>query len=157
MSSQTTNLNLVKPADGEAADISVINGNMDTIDTAVGDLRESVSHMRVHSLIRRQELVDGQTYELYGGRKLSDYTHLIVEVISNGIIRTTNICTRVDFVEANGGLFTDVFHGVLDSSTGLPSSMSRIIFTYVDDTHVKVFLNGTRLVKQATLMGFNFL
>ena len=43
MSSQTTNLHLVKPSDGEAADISVINGNMDTIDSAVGTLRESVS------------------------------------------------------------------------------------------------------------------
>ena len=44
MSSQTTNLHLVKPADGETADIGVINGNMDTIDTAIGSLRESVSH-----------------------------------------------------------------------------------------------------------------
>lgn len=36
MSSQTTNLNLVKPAVTEAIDISVINGNMDIIDAAVG-------------------------------------------------------------------------------------------------------------------------
>lgn len=44
MSSQTTNLHLVKPADNEVADIDVINDNMDTIDTAVQSLRESVSH-----------------------------------------------------------------------------------------------------------------
>ena len=35
MSTQTTNLQLTKPAYGEAADIAVINTNMDTIDTAV--------------------------------------------------------------------------------------------------------------------------
>lgn len=35
MSSSTTNLHLVKPDGTEAADISVINGNMDIIDTAV--------------------------------------------------------------------------------------------------------------------------
>ena len=36
MSTNTTNLNLVKPADGEAVDIDVINGNMDIIDEVVG-------------------------------------------------------------------------------------------------------------------------
>ena len=35
MASSTTNLGLVKPAYNEAADVAVINGNMDTIDTAV--------------------------------------------------------------------------------------------------------------------------
>lgn len=35
MSSETTNLHLVKPADNETADIDVINGNMDIIDAAV--------------------------------------------------------------------------------------------------------------------------
>lgn len=35
MSTTTTNLGLVKPAGTEAADIAVINSNMDTIDTAV--------------------------------------------------------------------------------------------------------------------------
>lgn len=43
MSTSTTNLGLIKPADGEAADIDDINDNMDTIDTAIGSLRESVS------------------------------------------------------------------------------------------------------------------
>ena len=38
MSSSTTNLGLVKPAYNEAADVAVINGNMDTIDTAIGTL-----------------------------------------------------------------------------------------------------------------------
>lgn len=38
MSSQTTNLHLVKPSDNERADNDVINANMDTIDAAVGDV-----------------------------------------------------------------------------------------------------------------------
>ena len=37
MSTQTENLHLVKPADGEIADIGVINSNMDIIDEAVSD------------------------------------------------------------------------------------------------------------------------
>jgi len=35
MSTTTTNLSLVKPATSDLIDISVINGNMDTLDTAV--------------------------------------------------------------------------------------------------------------------------
>ena len=43
MSSQTTNLHLVKPATTDDVDVADINGNMDTIDTAVHTLQESVS------------------------------------------------------------------------------------------------------------------
>lgn len=43
MSTNTTNLNLVKPDYGEALDVSDINGNMDIIDGAVGGLQDSVS------------------------------------------------------------------------------------------------------------------
>ena len=39
MASYTTNLNLKKPAGSENVAIGDINGNMDTIDTAVGTLR----------------------------------------------------------------------------------------------------------------------
>lgn len=42
MSTTTPNLNLVKPADNERALVSDINGNMDLIDSAVGDLQDSV-------------------------------------------------------------------------------------------------------------------
>jgi len=50
MASYTPNLNLKKPADGDAYDIADENGNMDKIDTAVQSLRESVS-----SLIKEAE------------------------------------------------------------------------------------------------------
>ena len=43
MSTQTTNLHLVKPVDAEAVDVSVINANMDTIDTAIKNLQDSVA------------------------------------------------------------------------------------------------------------------
>ena len=36
MSTQTTNLHLTKPDDSEYPDVSVINGNMDTIDAKIG-------------------------------------------------------------------------------------------------------------------------
>lgn len=45
MSSSTENLNLVKPALSEAADITVINGNMDIIDAAVGALQASTEDL----------------------------------------------------------------------------------------------------------------
>ncbi len=38
MSTQTTNLHLVKPSDNERASNDVINANMDTIDAAVGNV-----------------------------------------------------------------------------------------------------------------------
>ena len=41
MSTTTTNLSLVKPDTTEAADISVINGNMDILDTAVAAKQNS--------------------------------------------------------------------------------------------------------------------
>ena len=43
MSTTTPNLNLVKPDGNERALVSDINGNMDLIDSAVGDLQDSVS------------------------------------------------------------------------------------------------------------------
>ena len=42
MSTTTTNLGLVKPAYSDAGDIAVINSNMDTIDTAFGNILKSV-------------------------------------------------------------------------------------------------------------------
>ena len=43
MSTSTTNYNLTKPASGEAADISVINTNMDTIDTTMKSISDTAS------------------------------------------------------------------------------------------------------------------
>lgn len=88
---------------------------------------------------------------------MSDYVFLIIEVISDDIIRTTNSCARSDFISYPGGLYTDIFHGALDSSTGIPARMSRIIFTYVDDTHVRVYLGGTKAIKNASIIGVNLI
>lgn len=45
MATTTANLGLTKPTYTEAADIAVINANMDKIDVAVGNLRERVNSM----------------------------------------------------------------------------------------------------------------
>lgn len=45
MSSQTTNLHLVKPADNESADQSIINGNMDIIDSEVALRAKTVNNV----------------------------------------------------------------------------------------------------------------
>ena len=47
MSTSTTNLALTKPAIGEAADITVLNTNMDLLDTAVGARSNLVSTVTV--------------------------------------------------------------------------------------------------------------
>ena len=60
MSTTTQNLNLVKPDYGEAADIDVINDNMDTIDSAVGSLRESISKVLVATNVTRVEFENAQ-------------------------------------------------------------------------------------------------
>jgi hypothetical protein len=46
MSSQTTNYHLVKPDYSEDADIAVINGNMDTIDTTMKGLRTDLTSLQ---------------------------------------------------------------------------------------------------------------
>ena len=61
MSSQTTNLHLVKPADGETADIGVINSNMDTIDSAVGTLQQSVSNVKSTNASGTEESISAGT------------------------------------------------------------------------------------------------
>lgn len=43
MATQTTHLNLTKPATTDYRDITVINGNMDTIDTAIWNLQNKGS------------------------------------------------------------------------------------------------------------------
>ena len=44
MATQTTNLKLSKPAGTEKPDISVINDNMDKIDTAYGNMQEDLDN-----------------------------------------------------------------------------------------------------------------
>lgn len=44
MATKTTNLDLTKPAGTEVPDISVINGNMDKIDQAVGDMQYNIDN-----------------------------------------------------------------------------------------------------------------
>lgn len=44
MATTTTNLKLTKPAGTEKPDISVINGNMDKIDTAFGDMQDDIDN-----------------------------------------------------------------------------------------------------------------
>lgn len=43
MSTKTTNYELIKPADNETADIQVINGNMDIIDTKLKENAEAIA------------------------------------------------------------------------------------------------------------------
>jgi len=50
LSTTTTNLSLVKPATSEAADIAVINTNMDTIDSAVAGKVSTATTVNGHAL-----------------------------------------------------------------------------------------------------------
>lgn len=76
MSTKTPNYNLVKPADNETADIQVINGNMDIIDTKIKEnaeaaqtalkshLAEITAHGEVLSLYRLNKDANGIYTEL---------------------------------------------------------------------------------------------
>ena len=46
MATETTNLHLTKPSYEDLADVSVINDNMDTIDTAVGELQGGLASIQ---------------------------------------------------------------------------------------------------------------
>ena len=45
MATQTTNYNLVKPSYDENADIAVVNGNMDIIDTKINELNNNYTNL----------------------------------------------------------------------------------------------------------------
>lgn len=47
MSTETTNLKLVKPAENETADINIINNNMDIIDSHLNDLTKKVDNIKI--------------------------------------------------------------------------------------------------------------
>ena len=94
MSSQTTNLHLVKPAAGETADIDVINGNMDTIDSAVGTLRESVS------LLKTVNLATGKTATVKPSGAYTPYL-IIAQRLGAYLVYQTN---------TSGGIGTYVIH-----------------------------------------------
>ena len=52
MATTTTNLGLVKPSYTETADISVINSNFDTIDSAIGTLQGSFGELQDHVIVQ---------------------------------------------------------------------------------------------------------
>ena len=117
---------------------------------------QSVSQRRSHSLILQQEFTSGTNYELYGGRSLANYDYLIFEAISGGYIRASIIVMCNDFKNASEGVFLNIFHGALDSETGLYPSMSRLVFKYIDNTHITVYTDGKQAVKTGTVIGFKF-
>lgn len=47
MSTETTNLKLVKPAENETADINIINNNMDIIDSHLKDITKKVDNIKI--------------------------------------------------------------------------------------------------------------
>lgn len=80
MSTNTTNYNLVKPDYSEAADIAVINGNMDIIDTAmknnatdITSLTSSKQNVTDNSFATTSKTVPGAINELNSGKQNSLY------------------------------------------------------------------------------------
>lgn len=81
MATTTTNLGLTKPAYTETADISVINTNMDTIDTAIKNLQDTVSgHTSSISSLQNSVMYDQSYYD--HGRDIA--TAFASEISSGG-------------------------------------------------------------------------
>ena len=84
MASETTNLKLVKPTANEPVDVSVINGNMDKIDTAVKGVQDSISD---YVIVRRVDVTipTGEVSASVTAPTVSGYSFLCwVEAVSNG-------------------------------------------------------------------------
>lgn len=118
MSSQTTNLHLVKPSDNERADNDVINANMDTIDAAVGDVdvaQDGSLQSQVNALGNLGDkwvpMMSGEVTIAIGSNISIDlpskYTHLCVEGFTQGW-RFSTITQRgtvwVTIQNASGGM-----------------------------------------------------
>lgn len=105
MSSNTTNYNLVKPDYTESADISVINDNMDIIDstmktnaTNISSLNTNKQSVNDNTLSTTSKTVPGAINELYSGkqdslvgRTLSDIDLNTVVTAGHYWVSTTNV------------------------------------------------------------------
>lgn len=86
MASQTTNLNLVKPAYGESADVAVFNGNMDLIDAFAGTVSsgkaaksEAIKNITRNGTTFTATRADGTTFTF----TQQDYDHFSWSDITN--------------------------------------------------------------------------
>lgn len=95
MASYTPNVNLKKPADGDAYDIADANGNMDAIDTAIGSLRESVYPKgSFYVVVTFSTVKSGNNYHAIWPLPLgNDYTSVQQAVVSQVGSSTSPIST----------------------------------------------------------------
>jgi hypothetical protein len=157
MSSQTTNLHLVKPAYSEAADVAVINSNMDTIDTYTSTNRSSLAKAQSglayivgNTNTTGGTLSSGTYVYVKGHSSIAEGLRVTTASISNNGSITTNNTSAV----SGGGInsLNRKFSGFKFENIGNISSSSSQTFTITNGARMVLFPCGINADIQGVIM-----
>lgn len=147
MSSQTTNLHLVKPAYSEAADVAVINSNMDTIDTYTSTNRNSLAKAQSglayivgNTNTTGGTLPSGTYVYVKGHSSISEGLRVTTASISNNGNITTNNTSAV----SGGGL------------NAIRKTFEKSGFDYIPTTTAELKAALADMISNAPNYGFAF-
>jgi len=171
MATSTTNFGLTKPAYNEAADVAVINGNMDTVDTVMGVNRNLAKGAQAGLAI----VADGDTHAAITAGQyvyVRNNTHSLAEglyvasanVSANGNITGSNM-TAVSsggLNALNSKLSNLTYYGALQSkSVSLNQTSGTILVADFDDLTAptvsgKTFIGYVGFIEsyRASVLGF---
>lgn len=139
MATSTTNYDLEKPADNESADITVINSNMDIIDTALKELFTSANDKTVIKTAiigKKGTVLDANGDGIYTNQEMADGVNTIK--LGQGVAIENQVENGVTFSNSDGAI-----------RTGTKPKKSGIIYTPTtsDQTISIGFEDGTCIVK----------
>ena len=150
MATKTTNYNLTKPSYSEDADISVINSNMDIIDSKMKEIEDKAGTGGGGSSVEWNQIqttgskiaevtIDGTTTEVYAPSESGGGVDIESEVID---IR----------LKADGTTATSAGNAVREQITELKSDLSQLSHEIVDLQERNTLLDG--IIKVDTELGY---
>ena len=127
MASNTSHYNLVKPAYDEAADVAVINGNMDTIDSQMYSNEQGVNDLQNGLAI----VANGNTHvAITAGQYVFVKNH---GTLANGLyVATSNIAANATLSSSNLTLETSGGLNALNSNISVYNLDTNSLKTYAD-------------------------
>ena len=146
----TTNLNLVKPSGTDYALVSVINGNMDIIDSKVGAIPANESAQSQITALNNQIATQSATVAkananyTYGNvtfEKTANFVRVMIEgLVSLPAQGYTDICAIPTGFAPSGTKYFDILVGTNENGTNL-----RVLRFKINGTTLSVYNYGTEL------------
>ena len=133
MSSQTTNLHLVKPSASESADIADINGNMDILDAAVAGKANATHDHAGQALTPASVAATGAV----SGTSISDGTGTLAALRES--------VSKIEFVSVSKVVFQQ-YSARIAGFDIYDESDNHLGVTFTNDTgQITIWYNGTSL------------